>query len=100
MLLNGQRDKRFLEGKEEAEAFKNKEFIRMNSSTICKVEFSRHVVRLALMGKLRTSGRSVASRVDRLLESRWSRSIALFGSIVGFGAIIYKAAKILHDLLP
>ena len=37
MLLNGARDARFLEGSEEAQAFKNKEFIRMHSSTISKV---------------------------------------------------------------
>lgn len=44
MLVNGERDLRFLEGSEEAEAFKRREFIRMHSSTIAKVEFFRHVI--------------------------------------------------------
>jgi hypothetical protein len=44
MLLNGEIDRRFLEGSQEAEAFLKKDFIRMHSSTICKVEFFRHVI--------------------------------------------------------
>jgi hypothetical protein len=48
MLLNGERDQRFLEGQQESQAFNNKEFIRMNSSTICKVEFFHHIIFLVL----------------------------------------------------
>jgi hypothetical protein len=39
MELNGPRIQGFLTGKEEAEAFKSKDFIRMNASTIAKVGF-------------------------------------------------------------
>jgi hypothetical protein len=84
MLLNGERDKRFLEGNQEAEAFKNKEFIRMNSSTICKVEFFRHVMILAQKGRLRTASKGLLVGVDRLLDSRWSRIFALSASTLGF----------------
>lgn len=83
MLLNGERDKRFLEGAQEAEAFKQKEFIRMNSSTICKVEFFRHVIILMQQGKLRTASHGILVQLDRLLESRWARVVALVASIIG-----------------
>ncbi len=70
MLLNGELDVRCLEGAKEAEAFKNKEFIRMHSSTISKVEFFCHAISLAIRGKMRTDGRGFLVRVDRLLEGR------------------------------
>lgn len=84
MLLNGERDKRFLEGAQEAEAFKKREFIRMNSSTISKVEFFRHVIILTQKGQLRTDETGILILVDRLLESRWSRVFALLTSLIGF----------------
>jgi hypothetical protein len=98
MLQNGQRDARFLVGAEEAEAFKTKDFIRMHSSTISKVEFFRHAIVLAGRGKLRTAGRSLPVRVDRLLESRSARLAAfgvmvasLLGNVVGVVAWVAKA---------
>ncbi len=90
MLQNGERDKRFLEGAQEAEAFRNREFIRMNSSTISKVEFFRHVMILAQKGKLRTDGSGLLLWVDRLLESRWSRVFALSSSAIGIAATISR----------
>ncbi len=46
MDLNGGRVQGFLTGKEESEAFKAKDFIRMNTSTIAKVGFFSYVVSL------------------------------------------------------
>jgi len=91
MLQNGPRDQRFLEGKEEAEAFKSKDFIRMHSSTISKVEFFRHAITLAQKGKLKTSGRGVLVRVDRLLESRWSRLAALSTTTITLSTLAIAA---------
>ena len=90
MLLNGDLDIRFLEGSEEADAFKKMEFIRMNSSTISKVEFFRHVIVNAQRGKLHTSGKLLVNHLDRLLESRWARVLALCGSFVGITAVIFR----------
>ena len=56
MLLQGPLDNRFLDGAQEAQCFKDKELIRMNNSTISKVEFFHYVIELALRGKLRTAG--------------------------------------------
>jgi hypothetical protein len=55
-----------------AECFSKREFIRMNESTNTKVHFFRHIIDLALRGKLKTAGQSIASRIDKLLESRTS----------------------------
>jgi len=92
MLLNGERDPKFLSGKEEAEAFAKQEFIRMNSSTICKVEFFRHAIILAQKGRLRTASKGFLISVDRLLESRVARAFALITSAVGLAAILVQIA--------
>jgi hypothetical protein len=83
MLLQGDLPKGFLEGKEEAECFSKREFIRMNESTNTKVHFFRHVIDLAIRGKLKTAGQSIANRIDKLLESRTSRVLAFTGTILG-----------------
>lgn len=90
MLQNGERDPRFLAGGEEAEAFKNKEFIRMHSSTIAKVEFFRHVIVKTLDGKLKTAESTFIYRIDRLLDGRLARvaafsvtAISLIGAVIG-----------------
>jgi hypothetical protein len=83
MLLQGPLPKGFLEGKEESECFTKREFIRMNESTTIKVHFFKHVIELALRGKLKTAGQSIAGRIDRLLESRTARILAIIGTILG-----------------
>jgi len=87
MLLNGELDVRFLEGAKEAEAFLKKEFIRMHSSTISKVEFFRHVISLAIRGKLRTAGKGFLVRIDKLLEGRAARVIAFLAAVAGIVTI-------------
>jgi hypothetical protein len=72
-----------LSGKEESEALKAKDFIRMNASTIAKVEFFSHVISAALKGKLKTAGHGFLNLVDRLLESRKNRAFAAVAAAVG-----------------
>ena len=83
MELNGGRIQGFLSGREEADAFKAKDFIRMNASTIAKVGFFSHVISSALRGKLKTAAKGFVNFIDRLLESRKARVIAAVGSVVG-----------------
>lgn len=89
MNLNGERAQGFLTGAEEAEAFRRKDFVRMNNSTISKVAFFRHVIDAAMRGKLKTAGRGLLIFVDRLLESRLSRAIAFFGTLISIAATLY-----------
>ena len=86
MQLNGSTDPKFLTGEEEAKAFTRKDFIRMNGSTLSKVEFFRYVLNLAAKGKLKTAGKGILVKVDRLLASRMARLMALLSAIVGLPA--------------
>lgn len=97
MKLNGEMVPSFLTGAEESEAFKQQAFIRMNTSTISKVSFFRSVIAEALRGKLRTAGRGWLARIDRLLESRWSRVAAMIGTIIGLsGALVATIRWLTH----
>jgi hypothetical protein len=97
MELNGARVQGFLSGKEEAEAFKAKDFIRMNTSTIAKVGFFSHVISSAIQGKLKTAGKGFINFVDRLLESRKARVIAFVGACVG---LLVGVAQLMIWVLP
>lgn len=83
MDLNGGRVQGFLSGKDESEAFKSKDYIRMNASTISKVAFFVWVIRSTLTGKLKTAGHGVLNFLDRLLESRKARLAAAVATIIG-----------------
>lgn len=95
MRLNGDLDQRFLDGAAEADAFKKMEFIRMNSSTISKVEFFHHVISEALAGTLRTAGNGVGVFLDRTFESRTAKAIALISGAVGIVLAIAEGAKLI-----
>lgn len=83
MELNGERVQGFLSGEEESEAFKAKDFIRMNTSTIAKVGFFSFVITAAAKGKLKTASHGFLNFVDRLLESRNARVVAACSTIIG-----------------
>jgi hypothetical protein len=95
MRLNGPIDPRFMTGAEESEAFKNLEFIRMNSPTISKIEFFRFVIEGALHRRLRTGGNRFVDRIDKMLDSRWSRVVLfLFGLLGGVLTLLNIASRI------
>lgn len=83
MQLNGPRVQGFLTGAEEAEAFKAKDFIRMNASTIAKVGFFSFVISRMKEGKLKTASRGLLNLFDRLLESRPARLVVGLAAILG-----------------
>lgn len=90
MLMNGSLDPRFLEGAAEADAFRAGDYIRMNSSTMSKVEFYAHVIKLLSKGRLRTQAYGLLVTIDRLLDSRTSRIVAALGALFGFPATVYQ----------
>ena len=96
---NGPLPQGFLNGEQEAEAFKNKDFIRMHASTLAKVDFFRHVIVLAQQGRLRTANKNWGVRIDRLLESRTARTVALAAAVVGAPATVYQIVVWLKDVL-
>jgi hypothetical protein len=90
VLLNGALPPAFLDGAQEAAAFKVREFIRMQSSTICKVEFFRHAIVLAACGKLQTASTGWGVWIDRLLEGRTTKIALLAAAVVGVPATLYQ----------
>jgi hypothetical protein len=90
MELNGPRIQGFLTGADEAKAFKDNDFIRMNTSTMVKVEFFRNIITLSSKGKLKTNSKGLLNKIDRLLESRAHRAISFFGSFFGIPVGFYQ----------
>ncbi len=89
MILNGGLVQGFMKGSDESNAFKQKDFIRMNTSTIAKVGFFHFVISAAIRGKLKTSSNGFLYRIDKLLESRTAKLISIVSAALGLlGTII------------
>ena len=90
MSLNGSVPVGFLDGREEAAAFKRGDFIRMHNSTLSKVGFFNFVIKSVLHGKLNTSGKTAGAWLDRALESRTSKVVTLASGVIGVpGALAF-----------
>ncbi|MCH8501544.1 MAG: hypothetical protein LAT77_06495 [Aliidiomarina sp.] len=83
MEINGGRHRHFLTGAEEVEAFSAGDYMRMHGSTLCKTGFYRRVINKLISGKLKTKSNSIGVLVDRLLESRIAKVIALTSALFG-----------------
>ncbi len=91
MELNGGIPRHFLEGREEIQAFENKDFIRMHNSTLSKVGFLNSTIRKMVNGKLKTASKGFGVMLDRIFDGRPAKTIALTSSMFGVGAIIWQA---------
>lgn len=94
MELNGGIRRHFLEGKEEIQAFENKEFIRMHNSTLSKVEFLNSTIRKMVTGKLRTASRGFGVALDRIFEGRLAKAIALVGARIGICVGVWQCSLV------
>ena len=90
MELNGGMHRHFLSGDEEVTAFKNNEFIRMHNSTLAKIGFFFKVLRLLSSGKLKTASRGWGIAIDKLFESRFAKTVGLFGTAVTIGVGLWQ----------
>lgn len=99
MRLNGTPDPKVLTGAEEAAAFKTKDYIRMHSSTIGKVEFFRYVIQLANDGRLKTVGKGMLVQLDKLMESRLARVVTFVTTVLTFlGLLVAAAGWLIHGV--
>ncbi|MBD8562140.1 hypothetical protein IFT91_26145 [Pseudomonas fluorescens] len=98
MELNGGIPRHFLEGKEEIQAFENKEFIRMHNSTLSKVGFLNSTIRKMVTGKLRTASRGFGVALDRIFEGRSAKAIALLGALIGIGVGVWQCILWFKDV--
>ncbi|MCX9899644.1 hypothetical protein [Klebsiella pneumoniae] len=90
MDQNGGRHRDFLGGKEEVEAFENKEFLRMHTSTLSKVGFFSSTMGKFVSGKLKTASKGYGVRLDKLFESRTVKSLGLISIIFGLPVAIWQ----------
>lgn len=91
MEMNGGRHRDFLTGAEEVEAFRQREFIRMHNSTLCKVGFFYQVVEKMKRGKLRTASKGFLVMLERLFEGRLAKAIGLASAIITIGVVLASA---------
>jgi hypothetical protein len=82
MEQNGGRHRDFLDGKEEAAAFANKEFMRMHASTLSKIGFFSSAIRKIINGKLNTASKGLGVKLEKLFESRIAKAVGLFATIL------------------
>lgn len=94
--LNGLSDRHFLNGQEEADAFEQKEYVKLHQSTLKKVDLVVEIAQLAAAGSLRTTatwaqryGLSMAGLYDALTENPVWQAISIVAVPVGvIGTII------------
>lgn len=90
MDLNGGTHRHFLSGKEEVDAFRSGEFIRMHNSTLVKVVFFHSAIRKLIKGKLKTAGGGIGILIDRLYEHRLARIVGTIGAVVSVLVACYQ----------
>lgn len=85
MELNGGRQRDFLKGDEEVSAYKAKEFVKMHSSTMCKVYFFKSVFNKLVTKRLRTETNQWRYKINELYQNP---IVQILGIIGVFGTII------------
>lgn len=97
MKMNGGLHRDFLEGEEEVNAFKRKEYINMHNSTLCKVGFFYDVIKKMIEGKLKTAPiesiqptklKRISTWFNRIFESRFKKVLGFIIVACGFIAAI------------
>src|SRR5260370_22860918 len=91
MEKNGGSHRDFLEGKEEVEAFANKEFLRMHKSTLSKVGFFSSAMHKLVNGKLNTASKGIGIAIDKLFESRTAKAVGLVATLIGILVGLWQA---------
>ncbi|MDJ0615423.1 MAG: hypothetical protein QNJ63_01545 [Calothrix sp. MO_192.B10] len=93
MKINGGVHRSFLSGKDEVEAFRNKEYLKLHKSTLCKVNWFRKIFTLLIEGKLKTQRSNWLHTVNKLLESLPAKNLGFVAIILTFYStidLIYK----------
>jgi hypothetical protein len=100
MMLNQISAKDALTGKEEADAFDNKQYIKLHQSTLRKVDVIANIAEREWNGSLRTNstwrqefGTSLAGRAEALIDSTWFRVLSVLGAIItviGFAIQLFQ----------
>lgn len=96
--MNGISVHNFLSGPEEAQAFINKEYLKLQRSTLQKVDGISEVLMLHLEGKLRTKSSSFDQYLDQIMASPKFKLVSivavaatLFSCV--FGVVVYYLSR-------
>ena len=96
LSLNNIKPKNYLNGVEEAEAFKKKEYVKLHMSTLSKVDAFEHVIKLAIDNKLKVEskwheiyGASIQGVYNFCKETWWTQLILGMVTLV-LGAVLGK----------
>lgn len=81
MLLNGDKDQHFLSGDEEVRAFKAKEFVKLHSSTMCKVYFFKDIFIKLRLNKIRTENNQLKYKINELYQNPIVQIISIVGVV-------------------
>ena len=87
MILNGGVHRDFMSGRNEVDAFNNKEFLKMHKSTMCKVYWLSSIFRLFLINKVKTKRFNWKLFTDKVFDHPITRIISFISmivSIIGF----------------
>lgn len=82
MNVNGGRHRDLLTGPEEVEAFKNKEYIKLHKSTMCKVYWFQSMYHKLQHRKIKTARTNFWNRVNEFMEKPWAK-------LLGFVGVLY-----------
>lgn len=94
MDLNGGNHRDFLNGKEEVEAFENKEFLKLHKSTMCKVYFFQSMFHKLTNRKIKTQHSNIPAKLNHLVESLPAKILGLIAVLITLfqlGIISYQS---------
>lgn len=94
MELNGGRHRDFLDGKEEVEAFANKEYIKLHKSTMSKVYFFQGVFHKLGTSRLKTQRSNWPAKVNAVTEHPVAKILGLVAVLFAvFQLVVYAAER-------
>ena len=96
MSLNGGLHRDFMEGKDESQAFKDKEFVRMHQSTITKTHFYASILKKLLRGsRINTNHNNWRGKFDAL----WDHPVTKIFSLLSVVFTLVTGAWFFYDKL-
>lgn len=72
---------KFLSGPEEAECFDNKDYIKLQMSTLKKVDILFNILDRQINGKLKTNKNELKAKIDEIFESSVCKVISILAAI-------------------
>lgn len=94
MLMNGGKHRDFLTGEEEVTAFKANEFVKMHSSTMCKVNFFKLAFGKMCNNKLKTNTNKLRYKVNQIYQNP---IIQILGVVGVFGTLASLVVMIIQN---